>query len=323
MLFKRPKQETLPGIKPPEKKEKKKERKKGSRWPIVGLFIFTVLASLVFYLKTEAPKVWQRITAPIVISTLPEEKRFEPSPVLAEIESLTQGLSGTYGLYVYRFQDENEYGRHQNEVFPAASLIKLPVILALYQQAEKGEISLESKYALVERDKVVGAGVLQGQKVGTVYTYRQLAEYMGRDSDNTAFRAMRRILGDKVIEEAIKNLGMAKTSLKKNETTPQEIGLLFKKLYLGKIVSGEHKEEILGFLTKTSFEDRIPVGVPEEVRVAHKIGTETNSFSDAGIVFADEPLVLVVMSKGARESEAKEVLPKITRAVWEFENPSL
>jgi beta-lactamase class A len=75
----------------------------------------------------------------------------------------------------------------------------------------------------------------------------------------------------------------------------------------------------LKFLTKTGFEDRIPAGIPKEVRVAHKIGTEIGVFSDAGIVFSQKPFVLVIMSREAKESEAKEVLPKIAKAVWEWE----
>ena len=73
-------------------------------------------------------------------------------------------------------------------------------------------------------------------------------------------------------------------------------------------------------LTKTAFEDRLPAGLPRKVRVAHKIGTEIGSFSDAGIVFAERPFILVIMSKAARESEALKVLPEIAKVVWEFEN---
>jgi len=97
---------------------------------------------------------------------------------------------------------------------------------------------------------------------------------------------------------------------------------LFKKFYEGKLINQEHRDELLQFLTNTDFEGRIPKGVPEGVRVAHKIGTLAGIYSDAGIIFAEEPFVLVIMSRDARESEALEVLPEITQAVWEFETAS-
>lgn len=319
MIFKT-EQQAFPKIEPLLKKPRKRKRlTKSERWIILGVFSLTVLASLVAYFASGWTKIRQRITAPLMISNISEEKKFDPSPVLQEIESLTKDLRGVYGVYVYRLKDEREYGQHQAEVFPVASLMKLPVILTLYQEAEDGQINLETKYKLQEKDKIGGAGILQSRTAGTTYTYRQLAEFMGQYSDNTANNVLIGILGDKKIQQTIDELGMEKTIFKDYTTTPQDIGRLFHQLYQGGGVSREHRDEILKFLTKTGFEDRIPTGVPAEVRVAHKIGTEIGVFSDAGIVFARHPFVLVIMSKDAREAEAKEILPKITKAVWEWE----
>lgn len=317
-------------LKPIEKpKKKRKPFRSTDRWLIVGIFLLTVLTSLVFYLKNEVVNLWQRIASPLVISNITEKESFDPSPVFKEIESLTENLRGVYGFYVYRFVDNREYGIHQNETFPAASLMKLPVILTLYQEAQLRLASwrdsagqadfLETEYKLIQEDKRSGAGILQGKPAGTVYTYRQLAEFMGQYSDNTANNVLVKVLGAEKIQETIGALGMEKTSFKDYTATPEDIGLFFRKLYQGGVVNQEHRDEILKILTKTGFEDRIPAGVPEGVRVAHKIGTEIGVFSDAGIVFSDELFILVVMSKNTKEVEAKEILPKITKAVWEFE----
>lgn len=292
----------------------------------MAVFLATVLASLVFYLKTEAKVLWQKLTSPLVISEKTSPAQFDPNPVLTEIKNLTKELRGTYGVYVYRWEDGQEYGLHQTEVFPAASLVKLPAMVALYQEADAANLDLETEYILKEADKISGAGILQNKPAGSTYTYRQLAEYMGQYSDNTAFGILREELGEARIEKAVHDLGLERTSLKKNETTPEDIGVFFRQLYEGEVVKPEYQEEILAFLTNTGFEDRIPAGIPEGTRVAHKIGTEIGSFSDGGIVFADPPppeadggFVLVIMSRDARENEAAEVLPQIAKAVWDFE----
>ncbi len=303
MVFKA-EQQHFPGVKPIKKREKKEKRSDG-RKAIVVLFIITILASFLFYLQAEAPKIWERITAPRIISHLPN-KYFDPSSVLNQIKELTQDLSGTYGVYVYRFKDGKDYGFNEKNTFPAASLNKLPVMIAVYQQAEEGKIDLETEYLLQKKDKVEGAGVLQSKPAGTEYTYRQLVEYMAQFSDNTAFKVMRQVTGETLIEQ----------------TTPEKIGLLFKKLYQDKVITDEHRDELLEFLTKTDFEDRITKGVPEDIRVAHKIGTLTGVYSDAGVVFTKEPFILVIMTNDAREKEALEVLPQITQAVWDFETVS-
>jgi len=295
----RSQQESLPGIDVSKKiaRKKEKQNRKNGRWAIVVLFFLTTTASFFFYLKTEVPMIWGKITSPSVISTLPDGSFFDPTSVLEEIKSLTKDLRGEYGLYVYRLGSGESYGAREDQLFTAASLIKLPVMLTTYQEAEKGNLDLGK--------------------------YRDSLEVMGKRSDNTAFKQVVKELGEARIQEAIDKLGMKDTSFKDNKTTPAEIGLFFRKLYQGELISSQNKKEFLSNLTETIYEDRIPLGVPEGIRVAHKIGTEIGSFSDAGIVFADPPaggFVLVIMSDGARESEASEVLPQITKAVWKFES---
>jgi len=326
MIFK-PEQQEIPELKPLIKKPVRKEKAGNGRRVIIGLFLTTVVVSLGFWLKTEIPGLWEKITSPLVISDIPLQKKFDPSSVLTEIENLTKGLRGTYGVYVYQLDGKNEYGIHQGEIFPAASLMKLPVMLTLYQEAQlrqgsAGQASvdfLETKYKLTEKDKINGAGILQGKPVGSTYTYRQLAEFMGQYSDNTANNILVKVLGQEKIQQTISKLGMTKTSFKNYTTTPEDIGIFFRQLYQGGIVNKENQDEILRFLTKTAFEDWIPAGLANDIRVAHKIGKDTGTFSDAGIIFVQKPFILVIMSKNTKESEAKEVLPKITQVVWEFE----
>ncbi|MGB9911632.1 MAG: serine hydrolase [Microgenomates group bacterium] len=319
------KQEVIPEVKPLLKKPPKPKLNKKDRLIILLIFVFTLIISGFLYLKEKITQTTEKIvkpfTQPLVITSSQEVKKFDSSPVIEEIKNLTKDLVGYYGVYVYRFSDGQEYGIRQKEIFPAASLMKLPVMLALYQEAEAGRISLEAKYQLAEADKRGGAGILQSRPAGEIYTYRKLAELMGQYSDNTANNVLVKVLGEKKIQEVIKKIGMEKTDFSEYETTPEDIGIFFRQLYKGKILTDSHKEEIFRFLTKTGFEDRIPAGLPEGVRVVHKIGTEIGVFSDAGIVFPPkgEPFVLVIMSKEAKETEAKEVLPKIAKAVWDFE----
>lgn len=288
------KQQGIPQFKPLLRKTPKaKKASKKQRFLLAGLFLFTVILSGVFYLKTELVPFKKKITQPLVISNIPEEEKFDPSAVLDEIEYLTKDLRGTYGVYVYRFADKNEYGVREDEVFPAASLMKLSVMLLVYKEGEKKELNLDD--------------------------YRELVKVMGKRSDNAAYNQLVKFFGQKKIQGLIEELEMVDTVLAKDDTTPKDIGLFFRKLYLGNLINQIHKEEFLSFLTQTIFEDRIPAGMPTGTQVAHKIGTEIGSYSDAGIVFGKKPFVLVIMSADAREAEATEVLPKITSAVWDFE----
>ncbi|OGM25681.1 hypothetical protein A2962_03875 [Candidatus Woesebacteria bacterium RIFCSPLOWO2_01_FULL_39_61] len=234
-------------------------------------------------------------------------------------KSMTKELSGVYGLYVLRLDDGSNYGVNENEIFQAASLIKLPVIFAMYKEAEGGNIDLDNKYRLKRTDKVAGSGSLYQKSEGYLITYREMVRLMGKQSDNTAFNILVKLLGKDKIESVIKELGMIQTSLDKNETTPEDVGIFFDRLYNGNLISDASTNEILEDLTDTIYEDWLVAGIPGVIRVAHKYGRELHIVNDAGIILSDKPFVLVIMSKGIVEKEADEIFPVITRAVYEIE----
>jgi beta-lactamase class A len=227
--------------------------------------------------------------------------------------------SGVYGFFVIRLGNGSRYGVNEDDVLQAASLIKLPVMAAMYKEVEEGEISLSSKYKLKNSDKVGGAGTLYGKPVGYEINYRELLRLMGKQSDNTAFNIVRNLLGEDKINESIISFGMVNTSLSENTTTPVDIGIFFEGVYDGNIINEENKNELLEFLTDTVFESWITEGVPEGIRVAHKFGRELHVVNDAGIVYSDNPYVIVVMGDRIVEREADELIPKISRMIYEIE----
>src|SRR3990172_13288986 len=119
-----------------------------------------------------------------------------------------------------------------------------------------------------------------------------MAELMGKQSDNTAFNIVRNRLSDEVINSYTQSFEMTATSLDENETTPQDIGQYFKKLLKDEIVNTTSREEILGYLTDTAYEKWLTTGVPQEVIVAHKYGTDVHVVNDAGIVFTEKPYIV-------------------------------
>ncbi|HUW24677.1 MAG TPA: serine hydrolase [Patescibacteria group bacterium] len=272
----------------------------------------------------ELPRLWQKVdTSTTVVSqqfsSLPTAT---PTPGMEKekraLEEMLKPLRGTYGIYYQDLESKKILTINADKQFMAASLIKLPVMLTLYREAEAGRINLETAYRLQEGNRRGGAGSLQYKPVGYEITYRELAELMGKQSDNTAFNILSGVLGENKIQAIIDNLGMKKTSFTENLTTPEDIGIFFERLYRGRVVSDKNRDEILGFLTKTIWEERIPAGLPEGVRVAHKIGSETRVVSDAGIVFAEKPFILAILSQEVNEIEAKKALPEITKVIYEM-----
>lgn len=239
---------------------------------------------------------------------------------LDSINKVTMELSGVYGAYVVRLNDSSTYGVNEDEVFQAASLIKLPVMVGMYMEEENTDFSLNRKYTLKEEDKLPGAGSLSGKPAGYEITYKNLIKLMAKESDNTAFNICRKFLGDEKIEGIIASIGMNKTSLSENETTPRDIGVLFEKLWDLRLIDEKRRDELLGFMTGTLYEEWLPKGLPSSVKTSHKVGIETHVLNDGGIVQSSSPYVIVVMSKGIVEKQANEAIPKISRIVYDIES---
>lgn len=195
----------------------------------------------------------------------------------------TNNYSGLYAFYIYDINGDYYYGYNHQEIMQAASLIKLPV---MYLAMKNGE------------DK-------------------SLIEAMGKRSDNSAFNKMVSNLGKENINRAIVDLGMSQTSLSDNLTTPEEVGMFFKKLYLNEILDKESSELLQTYMTDTIFENWLRAGIPTEIKVVHKYGREVHSVSDAGIIKTDRPFVMVIMTDGVIEKEADELFPKLTKLLYD------
>jgi len=73
-------------------------------------------------------------------------------------------------------------------------------------------------------------------------------------------------------------------------------------------------------LTDTIYEEHLVKGIPEDIKVAHKYGREVHVVNDAGIVYVDNPYIVVIMTKGVIESEADEIFPELSKIIFDFES---
>lgn len=200
----------------------------------------------------------------------------------------TNNYSGIYAFYIYDLNGDYYYGYNHQEVMQAASLIKLPVMyMAMKNDKEYGDQDLKS-----------------------------LVEAMGKRSDNVAYNKTVGILGKENVNRTISDLGMPNTSIDKNLTTPEEIGIFFKKLYKNELLTVEKTKELEGYMTDTIFEDWLRPGIPSDLKLVHKYGREVHVINDAGIVLGDKPFVIVIMTDGIIESEAIDLFPKLAKLLY-------
>lgn len=305
-----------------EVKQRKKRKRKtigeeGSRRQTVIGLIATLVLGLMFYLPAEFKNWWGKynqtetitIEKPIGdsedISSVVgfKVKIVEKQDAEKAVDELLKDLVGSYGIWVESFSSGEGFYINKSKIFKPASLNKIPVLIEYYSQVDSGEIDPNKSYILKEKDRwEYGTGSMQNQPAGTEYSYQEVADLVANQSDNMGALLLSSWVGEKLVDEISLN----------------EMAEIFRDLYKDKLVSKESKEKLLLSLTDTVNEDRITAGVPSGVRVAHKFGSEEGIVNDCGIVYADEPYVICLMSSEINSGEAGEVLPKISRVVWEW-----
>ncbi|MHB9031893.1 MAG: serine hydrolase [Anaerolineae bacterium] len=246
-----------------------------------------------------------------------DDTRAKMERAIQAVDAIITPLKGDYAVYFQALGSDAHFGLNAQMNLTAASLIKMPVLAALYREADAGRVNLETVYTLTVTDIYEGSGVLINQPAGTQYTYRDLAGLMGEFSDNTAFHYIAdQVLGADLVQATITLLGMTRTNFVERVTTAEDMGQFFARLYQEPVVSDGARQEILSFITDTAYEDRIPAGIPNGIVVSHKIGSQPGIISDAGIVFSSKPFVLVIMTEHVSVMQALRALPQIANAIY-------
>jgi beta-lactamase class A len=226
-----------------------------------------------------------------------------------ELEALLAGLQGVAGVVLHDLETGQEAVHNPNEVFVAASLIKLPVLYHFFLECTAGRLDPDEPYRLSAEAMVPGFGVLRSLQPGAVLRLRDLASLMIVISDNTATNALIDRLGIGPINTTIQVLGLQQTSLqrklydhsdpnKNNFTSPRDMCTFYQWIAVNRQLAPLYYAEMLQSLFGQQCRNKLPSGLPREARLAHKTGDMTQIEHDAGLF--DGPnrrLIAVVMTK--------------------------
>ncbi|MDP9319850.1 MAG: class A beta-lactamase-related serine hydrolase [Chloroflexota bacterium] len=128
--------------------------------------------------------------------------------VASEIERLADATGGIVGVAATQLATGRHIGYREDELFPTASVIKLPLLVTLYEDAIAGRIDLSERVTYRDDTKVAGSGVLQYLEDGLAPTLRDLSVLMMSVSDNTATDLLFDRVGKPRIEATMDRLGL-------------------------------------------------------------------------------------------------------------------
>jgi len=241
-----------------------------------------------------------------------------------DIEDILAEKIDNYAVYIKVLDENFEIGINENELFYPASIYKVPIAILVLRDIEAGKYSFNTQIELQQRNKFYTTDTLYSFDNGTMLSVDTLLHYMICYSDNSAWdMLMDNLLGTTAeIDERIYNeLELEYTKRVPFQTTAKEVGEFFNGLYNYKYLSPEYNDYLLDLLCSIipSQNDRIPAGLPEGTKAAHKIGTWIGIHQDGGIVYSDEyDFIIVVLNKNTSVVEGREIISQITNATWEY-----
>ncbi len=199
-------------------------------------------------------------------------------------------------------------GYNAGAVMPAASTIKVPVMVEVFRQLEAGRFELDRRVTLLAGDKDFGSGELCDAPVGSTYTVDELLDKMIDISDNTATNMLIRLVGLGSINHTMYHLGLDKTRLRGYvrtdnwavrqalESSPADMVRLLTMMAKRELVDGWSSNEMISILEGDQINTLLPEPLPPGIAIAHKTGSFFDTLNDVGIVYGDDPYVIAVMT---------------------------
>lgn len=255
------------------------------------------------------------------------------------LDSLATAHRGVVGYSIHNIDTGERLSLRGDETFPTASLIKVPVLVTLYDMAERKQISLDDPVTVLRVDQVPGSGVLQRFHNGTVITIGDAAWLMSIISDNTATNLILDHVPPRRVWAKMDSLGLTHTRIHSKVfsritsvamdssvkygigvSTPNEMARLFALMAQGRAVSPKADSSMLAILENNEdFEmmNRLTYGV----RVAHKTGAVDKSRTECSLYYLQSRVVACVFTKEnvderyAIDSESQTVMAKIGKAI--------
>lgn len=225
-----------------------------------------------------------------------------------ELRRLANDTPGLVAITVADAQGQTPISINGDQNLPAASVIKLPVMVEVMRQVWLGRFGLERQVTLLPQDRDCGFGALCRSDAGMRFSVLNLVRIMIANSDNTATNMLIRLVGRRNVNETMDGLGLAQTrlgdsihadesSIRTLRTSTNDMMRLLSMIAGGRMVNEAASGLMLSILAGQRHNGLLPKPLPKGVVVAHKTGTLHDTLNDVGIVKLEgSPYIICVIT---------------------------
>ena len=229
-----------------------------------------------------------------------------------ELEEYIKSNPGQWSAYIKNLKTGEITDINGDNKMTSASIIKLFVMAAAYDQINKGQVSEANKTTILNN-------------------MRNMITISDNDATNAIVAALgngdeeagRAIINNYASSEGYsetsinRSLGQSSRGSVENYTSAKDVSNLLEKIHNGEI---DNSDEMLNLLKDQTRTSKIPAGVPDGVTVANKTGELGDVQNDAAIVYSGGDYVIVTLSEGASESEGIDTIKNISKMTYEEYN---
>ncbi|BAZ04707.1 serine hydrolase [Calothrix sp. NIES-3974] len=238
------------------------------------------------------------------------------------------------GMFFVDLQTGDYLDINGDRIFSAASTIKFPILVALFEEIEAGRIRLDE--LLVERAdlKVGGSGDLQYKPAGSKFTVLETATKMMTISDNVATNMIIDRLGGKnVLNKRFRHWGLQQTQINHllvdeygtNKTSAKDLVKLAALVVNNQLINENSRTHIYNMMGNCHNQSLLPKGLGTGAKIYHKTGTLRFVLGDAGIVKTASGKVYlagIIVQRPNHDESAIRFIREVSRLVYNyFESP--
>ncbi|MCT7979163.1 serine hydrolase [Laspinema olomoucense] len=264
-------------------------------------------------------------------------------PLTQEITTLKEKLQAmaaeypelTPGVYAVELDTGAYLDLNGAQSFSAASTIKVPILIAFFQDVDAGKITLDEMLTMKQEHIAEGSGEMQYSEPGTKYSALETATKMSEISDNTATNMLiERLGGAAALNQRFASWGLSNTAIANplpdlagtNTTSPQDLVQVMGQVERGQVLSLRSRDRLFKIMQGTVNNSLLPQGLGSGAAIAHKTGDIGTAISDAGLV--DMPngkryLIAAIVKRPHNDPAAEELIRQMSQVVYESFNGEL
>lgn len=259
-----------------------------------------------------------------------------------KLQKLVEGFNGDVGIYVQNLKTGKFAEINADTIFPTASMIKVPIMIGVFDKIEKKELSYHQN--LIYRDSLLYAGedILGSFKDGEKVQLSKVQMLSITTSDNTGSLWLQKLVGGANINKWLSDNGFENIRINSRtpgreafqkrygwgQTSPKEMALLIKKIRDGLAISPAASERMYRNLIRIYWDGEALSQIPPYVQAASKQGAVNRSRSEVVLVNAPHgDYVFCIATKNQKDeswttdNEGYQLIRKLSKLLWNYYEP--